>query len=189
MPQALLAIFVAIWLSVSSAAAQTGAPEPVPVENLGLAHSAMKAVTYKAGVTAANVVIYSAAAGTVVAGTAMTLIGAGLSFVVYTVNDYYWGTQAAAAPAAQDSGESLGFADELWQTTKKFVTYKASTIWIKPTLLYVYTGSVTITLAAASVSSLVNLGLFYTNNIAWDYYDASVASPSPVVAASAVGPS
>ena len=195
MPPAILAVLMAICLYVSPASAQT-APAPgaganraglftedTPPADPWLSHSALKAVTYKAATTVANITILSAAAGGVVAGTALTLFGAAASFAIYAMNDYAWESHAPP-PARQETGQAFDLGDEFHKTGKKFLTYKAETVWIKAVklaALYLYTGAPVTTLAAVSGATLVNAGLFFTNNIAWDYYDWQATPPPAAV--------
>lgn len=187
MPSAVLAVFLAFWLVLSPAAAQTalppgaapGAPGATQASGASLSHSAMKAITYKVATTTVNLTVYSVAAGSVVAGTALTAFGAAASLLVYMTNDYVWASHPP--PAKPDDSRAFDMKDEFWLTTEKFLTYKAATLWIKAikaASLYAYTGSPAATLAAVSAATTLNAGVFYANNLAWDYFD-SVAAPLP----------
>lgn len=186
MRPAMIAAIVAMSLFFHPAAAQsppaavavpdqTAAPEAAPTVGGLLSHSALKAVTYKIATTASNFTILTVATGGMVAGAALTLFGAVASVAVYTVNDYAWERHAPPPPPKPDESQSFNLNDEFWRTSKKFLTYKAATIWIKAAklaALYAYTGSPTTTLTAISASTAVNAGIFFANNFAWDYYDS-----------------
>lgn len=203
MPQAMLAALFLAGLSCSPTAAQTspdqsapaqttqaqpdpespGSSPPTRTDASWLSHSAVKALTYKVATTATNITVLSVVSGGVVTGTALALAGTAMSFALYAVNDYSWDSQTT--PVKQDTDNSLDVKDEFWRTSKKFLTYKASTLWIKATKLayvYAYNGSIITTVAAVSTSTLINAGFFYGNNIAWDYYDASAATPRAAAA-------
>jgi hypothetical protein len=208
MPSAVLAVFMAMWLFVGPAAAQTalatdgaagqtGSPAAAEATGASLSHSAMKAITYKLATTTVNLTIYSVAAGSMVAGTALTVFGAAASLAVFTGNDYLWANHLPPPPKPDD-GQGFDVTESAWRTTEKFLTYKAATLWIKvikAASLYAYTGSAAATLAAVSVATALNAGVFFANNLAWDYVDslttppaaappppAAVPPPAPVVA-------
>ncbi len=190
MPPTVLAVFMAMWLFLGPAAAQTapvddgapgqtGSPAATEASGASLSHSALKAITYKAATTTVNLTIFSVAAGSLVAGTALTAFGAAASLALYTGNDYLWTSYLPAAPKPDES-EGFDVTDSLWRTTGKFLTYKAATLWIKAikaASLYAYTGSGAATLAAVSVATALNAGVFYANNLAWDYFDSFAAPP------------
>ena len=195
MPPALFAAFMAMWLILSPAAAQTmpppgappaaapaetGSPDAAKASSGSVSHSVLKAITYKVTTTTVGLTIYSVAAGGVAAGAALEAFGLVASMAVYTANDYLW-TSNVPPPVKQDESQSLNVKDEFWKTTKKYLTYRVSTIWIKAikmAALYAYTGSAATTLVAGSAASLLAAGVFYANNMAWDYYDFDTAPPS-----------
>jgi uncharacterized membrane protein len=189
------AVLLASCFYLSPAAAQTVPPldiapgqaeSPAAAQPGGssLSHSALKAITYKIGTTAANITILSAAAGSLLAGTALTALVTTASLVVYAVNDHLWESYVPP-PVKQDDIHQFDMTDEFWRTSEKFMTYKATTIWIKAVKLasvYGYTGSTTTTLAAITASTVVNAGIFYANNFAWDYYDWCMTPTLPPAA-------
>lgn len=182
MRPAILAAFLVIWLLPGPAVAQT-TPDAAQAGGSSLSHSALKAITYKIATTTVNLTIFSVAAGGMVAGSALTAFGAAASVTVYTVNDYLWSSNLPP-PARQENDAGFDMAGAFWRTTEKFLTYKAATLWIKAIKagsLYAYTGSSTTTLVAISAATAINAGVFYANNMAWDYYD-SLSLPPPAAA-------
>ena len=164
-----------------TAPAETGSPDAAKASSGSVSHSVLKAITYKVTTTTVGLTIYSVAAGGVAAGAALEAFGLVASMAVYTANDYLW-TSNVPPPVKQDNSQSLNASDEFWKTTKKYLTYRVSTIWIKAikmAALYAYTGSAATTLVAGSAASLLAAGVFYANNMAWDYYDFDTAKPSP----------
>ena len=145
----------------------------------GLSHSAAKALTYKAATTASNLIVLSVAAGGVAAGTALTLAGAAASVAVYAVNDMWW--DSATVPPPREEGHDFDLQGEFWSTGRKFLTYKATTLWIKVAkfaAIYAISGSAVTSLAAVSATTAINAGLFFGNNFAWDYLDPRPAAPA-----------
>lgn len=189
MRPAMIAACLALCLLVMPAKAQTPPATDAASEAGGasLTHSALKAITYKAGTTAANVAIYSIAAGSMAFGTAVTAFGTAASLAIYTANDYLW-DKHLPPPATREPGQPFDLKEEFWRTTDKFLTWNATIIWvkgIKAASLYAYTGSSATTIAAVTASTVVLAGLFYANNFAWDYYD-SLAVPPPSAVPEAV---
>ena len=100
MRRGLLAAVVLSGLSASPVVAQVAAPvvspdRPATVatvapQDASLAHSAMKATTYKVGTTAVNYTILSYAAGGAAGGALLAAIAFGASWALYRVNDYLW---------------------------------------------------------------------------------------------------
>jgi uncharacterized membrane protein len=189
---ALLAAVLVSCLSMGSAAAQpapgpsaspniAASPEAPQSRDASLSRSALKATTFKIGSTAANLAVLSYAVGGVVGGAALTGFMIASSWVLYTANDYVW--DSIDPPLAKQSADqAFDQTAEIWSTTKKFLTYKPLIASVKLAALYVYTGSVAITAVFGTASILTNTGVFYLNNIAWDWYDWYVAAP-PATAA------
>jgi uncharacterized membrane protein len=151
-------------------------------QDASLAHSAVKATTYKAGTTAVNFAIFSYAAGGATGGATLALIALGASWTLYTVNDYLW-DRFAPEPEKQETAEKFDANVDVWRNTKKFMTYKPAIAAFKYATVYTYTGSVMTTLVAGSATVLANTVVFYINNVAWDYYDwRNGRSARPVVA-------
>ena len=200
MRPAMIAGSLAVCLFMSPARAQTAEPqpppattgpaEPAPAGAASLSRSTLKAITYKTATTAANLAIFSVAAGGLAAGTALTAFGLAASVLVYTVNDYAWDSNSPQPQAQPAAGQDFDTAGQFWRTTKKFLTFKAATLWIKgvkAAAMYAYTGSSAATAAAISAGTIVNAGLFYANDFAWDYYDPPMAPP-PAASPPALAP-
>lgn len=183
----LIAALLAMCLLLRPAQAETppaAAPEPAaaeaPADGPSLVHSALKAMTYKAGTTAVNVTVYSLATGSLAAGTAFTAFGNAATLAIYAVNDYLW-DRHAPPPVPQSVGQGFDLKEEFWRTTEKFLTWNATILWvkgIKATALLAYTGSSRTTAVAVGASTVLVAGIFYANNFAWDYYDWLTATPA-----------
>jgi len=180
MRRGLLAAAVLSGLLASPVMAQVATPGVSPdraavvataaPQDASLAHSAMKATTYKVGTTAVNYAIFSYAAGGAVGGALLAGIALGASWTLYTVNDYLW-DRYNPPPVKQTAGQAFDPRVDGWRNTKKFLTYKPAIAAVKYATVYVYTRSVMTTLVAGSATILANTAVFYINNFAWDYYD------------------
>jgi uncharacterized membrane protein len=159
---------------------EPGLPEAAPTNNASLAHSAMKATTFKVGSTVTNLAILSYATGNVIGGTALAAFMLGGSWVIYTANDYLWDRYAPPA-VKQTTNQAFDATADVWRNTGKFLTYKPVIASIKLASLYVYTGSLAVTTIFGTASILTNTAVFYANNVAWDYYDWYVGTPAPGV--------
>jgi uncharacterized membrane protein len=190
---ALLAAVVVSCLSMGSALAQlvpgpsaspsiTASPETPQGKDASLSHSALKATTFKIGSTAANLAVLSYAAGGVVGGATLAGFMLASSWVLYTVNDYVW-DRVDPPLAKQSADQPFDPSAEVWSTTKKFLTFKPLIATVKLAALYLYTGSASVTLVFGTAAILTNTGVFYLNNIAWDWYDWYMASPPATAAA------
>ena len=184
---ALLAAVVVSCLSMGSAMAQgvpgpsaspsiTASPPAPQGKEASLSHSALKATTFKIGSTAANLAILSYAVGGVVGGVALSGFMLVSSWVLYTVNDYVW-DRVDPPPMKQTADQAFDPSAEVWSTTKKFLTFKPLIAAVKLAALYVYTGSASVAVVFGTAAILTNTGVFYLNNIAWDWYDWYTASP------------
>lgn len=188
--RALCATALAACLSTGSAIAQTSsAPAasipaaPAGSTGASLSHSALKATTFKVAATITGWFIYSAAAGGVAGGTALTAFTTVGSWLLYTGNDYLWDTYAPP-PARQVPGQSFDKAEDAWRTTKKFLTYTPAVMTLAWGSIYVYTGSAATMLTFGAAMTVVKTSVFYANNIAWDYYDWYVSAPGATPAGS-----
>jgi uncharacterized membrane protein len=177
--RALLATIVAAGVAIGSAVAQTPSAPPVHTNDATLWHSALKATTFKVAATLSGWFIYTAAAGTVAGGTALTAFTAAGNWLLYTVNDYLWDTYSQP-----QQGGSFDKGADAWRTTKKYLTYKPSATALALGSVYIYTGSVTTVLQFGVVMTVWKTALFYANNFAWDYYDWYVGSQQGTAQAS-----
>lgn len=137
-----------------------------------LSRSALKGVTFLTAVTVSDAAILSVAAGGIIAGTTLTLFCTGASLVVYTANDYLWG-HYAPTPLQPEPVAAFNLSDDIWLTTGAFLTYTASTLWVKAlkfASLYAYTVEAEASAVAISATVALNAVYFYTNSLLWDYY-------------------
>lgn len=160
--------------------AQSGASTDAGAGNASLAHSAMKATTFKAGSTVTNLVVLSYATGGVGGGIVLSAFMLGASWVVYTANDYMWDSYA---PPAQKQSQDQAFdaKAEMWRNTGKYLTFKPVVATLKLASLYVWTGSAAIAATFGTAAIVTNTVVFYVNNMAWDWYDW-YSAPAPVTA-------
>jgi uncharacterized membrane protein len=151
-------------------------------ESASLTHSAMKATTFKIGSTITNVAVLSYAAGDLAAGTGLAAFFLGASWLLYTTNDYLWDTYSPP-PVKQTQDQAFDATADVWRNTGKFFTYKPVIASVKLATLYAYTGSGVVAGVFGTATVLINTGVFYANNMAWDWYDWYSRAPQPVVTA------
>src|SRR5579883_3271623 len=135
-----------------------------------LSHAAAKATTFKLGAFLVNMAVFSAGTGSVVGGTVLTVFNVSKSWGLFAANDYLW-DRWFPTEANKDSGKSFDAKQSFWRNTGKFLTYKPVDTAIKFASIYLYTGSTGVMLVYGTASSVLNTGVFYANNMAWDMYD------------------
>ena len=125
----------------SAAPSDTGSPAGSAQPGAGsLAHSAAKATTFNIVVLFADLVIFSAVAGSIAGGGVLTAFNVTKSLILYTANDYAWDTYFPEE-ASKESSREFDPAQSVWRTTEKFLTYKPVSTAIKFASIFVYTGS------------------------------------------------
>jgi len=163
----------------SAMPSDTGSPQSSAQPGTGsLTHSAAKATTYNVVVILADLVIFSAGAGSIVGGGVLTAFNVTKSLLLYTANDYAWDTYFPSDASKEGSGE-FDPTQSVWRTTEKFLTYKPISTAIKFASIFIYTGSASAMFVYGAASEAANIGAFYINNFAWDVYDWSQAPPRP----------
>jgi len=162
------------------ALAQPAAPGVPPAHSASLGHSALKATTFKVGSTVTNLAVLSYAAGGFVGGAALATFMLASSWVIYTANDYLWDTYSPP-PTKRTEDQSFDTTADVWRNTGKFLTYKPVIASIKLAALYAYTSSAAVAVVFGTASILTNTGVFYVNNLAWDWYDWYAATPAEAV--------
>jgi uncharacterized membrane protein len=140
-------------------------------------HSAAKATTFKLAATATNMVIFSVGTGGLVGGGILTVFNVSKSWGLFAANDYLW-DKYFPSNKNHDANQSFDANASFWRTTGKFLTYKPVDTAIKFASIYLYTGSAAAMLVYGTASSVVNTGVFYANDFAWDFYDWSQSSGS-----------
>src|SRR5579883_1802977 len=158
-------------------------PETAPpqeAESASVAHSAMKATTFKAATTAVNLAILSYATGSVVGGGFLAAFQLGASWIMYTTTDYLWDKYDPVPP--KQAGQEFDATADLWRNTKKYMTYKPVIASVKLLTLYAYTGSAAIAGVFGGATIVANAAVFYANNMAWDFYDWYTAPTRPATA-------
>ena len=185
MPRMMLATVTAGLLLAMPVLAQT-APDAhgaASAPSASLTHSAMKATTFKVGSTITNIAVLSYATGDFVAGTGLAAFMLGASWLTYTANDYLWDSYSPP-PVKETKDQTFDATADVWRNTGKYFTYKPVIASVKLTTLYLYTGSAAIAGVFGTATVLINTGVFYANNMAWDWYDWYSRTPNTVVAAS-----
>lgn len=180
-------IVAVLVISIPASAPAAAPPEPVPPEPTpqappkpagSISHSAMKATTFKIGTTMTGLAIFSYGTSSVVGGGLLTAFNVSKGWLLYTVNDYAW-DKYLPADANLNSSDNFDVRASLWRNTLKFVTYKLVDTAIKFASIYVYTGSALAMLWLGSVSAIANTGVYYANNLIWDWHDWLQSPPSP----------
>jgi uncharacterized membrane protein len=153
-------------------------------------HSAAKATTFKLAATATNMVIFSVGTGGLVGGGILTVFNVSKSWGLFAANDYLW-DKYFPTDKNHDANQTFDANASFWRTTGKFLTYKPVDTAIKFASIDLYPGSAAAMLVYGTASSVVNTGVFYANDFAWDLYDWSQSSgpaePRPGTLASATG--
>jgi hypothetical protein len=154
-----------------------------PVVTASVSHAAAKGITLKIGSVLKKLVIFSTGTGSVAAGGMLTAITATSGYAIYVANEYLWDSYAPQTSLAAD--HPFDTSASFWRNTEKYLTLKPVGMAATWSLVYLYTGSWTATLAMGSASSLAGPLLYYANNIGWDWYDwysgsaeATKASPA-----------
>jgi hypothetical protein len=152
-----------------------------PASGASLLLSASKATTYKIGTALTNMLVFSAGTG-LVGGTVLTAFTTAQTWLIYTANDYFWDSYS---PREARNGESFDVKESAWRSTEKFLTAKPLIVAIKLASIYAWTGSAAIMLIAGTISTVATTGVFYANNLGWDFYEWSKrpAAPAPVAPA------
>lgn len=164
-------LLIVAFASPALSAGPTDAPaKPTPGSDASLTHAAGKATTFKLGAFVVNMVVFSAGTGSVVGGTLLTVFNVSKSWGLFTANDYLW-DRYFPTNANKDSGKSFDVKESFWRNTGKFLTYKPVDTAIKFASIYLYTGSAAVMVVYGTASSVLNTGVFYVNDLAWDYYD------------------
>ena len=149
--------------------AQGAEPEAKPPE-AKLVHSASKATTFKLATIATNMAIFSLGTGSIFGGGLLTAFNVSKSWLLFTANDYAWDTYFPTQ-SNTDSTQAFSVQQSFWRTTGKFLTYKPVDTVIKFASIYLYTASVPTMVVYGTASSVVNSGVFYANDFAWNLYD------------------
>ncbi len=134
-----------------------------------LGRSALRATTFKAGTTVLNVGFLSYALGSATDGLILSLGIGATAWAIYTANGYLW--DYFSPPPAPVPGQPYDPEASAIRTTMKFATVKPIAVADKFIWLYLYTGSAVTTATWGSFTAAVNLGYYYLNEMAWDWYD------------------
>ena len=170
--------------ALAQQAEQAQAPPTAPPADGSLTHSAVKATTFKIATTMTGLAIFSYGTGSVVGGGLLTAFNVSKGWLLFTVNDYAW-DKYAPTTVNKNSEQAFDVSASVWRNTLKFITYKSVETAIKFASIYVYTGSVSAMFLLGSVSAIANTGVYYANNLLWDWHDWS-NSPPPVAPAAPV---
>jgi uncharacterized membrane protein len=174
------AFAVSMPASAPAIAPPERAAQVPPKADGSLTHSAAKATTFKIGTTITGLAIFSYGTSSVLGGGLLTAFNVSKGWLLYTVNDYAW-DKYSPADATPASAETFDVSASLRRNTLKFITYKSVDTTIKFASIYLYTGSLVAMFWLGSVSAIANTGVYYANNLIWDWHDWA-QSPAPVVA-------
>jgi uncharacterized membrane protein len=136
------------------------------------AHSGLKQGTYEIGNTLNNFAFLTAGVGGLAGGLLLTTFNTMQSWTVYTTNDYFW--EKLYPPQLSRDG-SFDAQQSAWRTTLKYMTGKPVVASIKIAAIYLYTGSVATAFVFGTAATLGASVVFFVNNLAWDFYDQTVA--------------
>ena len=147
-----------------------------PTKDASARESAWRATTYKAGSFAINVAGYSYALGSVGGAGILAAASGVLSWASFIVVDYAWDSYYPAH-AKTDAGQAFDTSEAAKRNTLKYLTFKPLGLAEKYGLLYLYTGSLSTTLAWGTGLTFLSSGFFLANGFAWDWYDWQTMPP------------
>ena len=139
-----------------------------------LQHSIMKGVTYKTGTIITNMLFLTPATGSYVDAAILTAAFTGVAIVIYVSNDYLWDT--FSPPIIILNKEKFDASESAKRVTLKMITYKTAVTLATSGLLYLWTSSLPIVLTVGAGLALAKVGVFYVNDMAWDWYDWHTAN-------------
>ncbi|WP_168220428.1 hypothetical protein [Azospirillum thermophilum] len=148
-----------------------------------IGNSAVRGLTYKTGTFLTNLLAFSYLTGSALDGTGMSALITAYSYGSYVATDYLWDTLYPRSAEARTPQEVL--EESAWRTTAKFVTYKAVNMPVMLGLSYYATGTGAGAVGLYAGLSVFKAGLFYANNMIWDYYDAYAGPARPAAPAAA----
>jgi uncharacterized membrane protein len=174
-------VAICLWATpgaaqTSPAAPDTPATTPPKAVEASVSHAVAKGLTYKAGSALKKLAIYSIGTGSVAAGGALAAITTVTSYAIYVANDYLWDTYSPNTNISANN-DSFDTTESFWRNTTKYLTLKPIGMAATWTIVYLYTGSWTATVAMSTLSSLTGPIVFYANNVAWDWYDWYTSPP------------
>ena len=145
-----------------------------------LGHSTMKGLTLKVINGLAAMAVFTTGTGSLVAGSVLSAAVAASSFAVFVINDYLWDKYFPNTNLAANN-QSFSPFWSLSRNTAKYLTFKPTVVTADWTVIYLYTGSWAATLTMGPAYSILSPLTFYTNNVAWDWYDwySGAASTAP----------
>lgn len=112
-------------------------------------------------------------AGSSVGGAAFATFLLTKSWLIYTLNDYFWDLNSLNSANIRDENGDFSVASSLERTTPRFLTYQSINSAVKFAAIYAATGSVEAMGFLGGATMIVNSGLFYVNEAVWDLYDWS----------------
>ncbi len=128
-----------------------------------------KGITYKIATAVTWGVVGYAGSGALTGATFLAGATTVASYVVYVGNEYGW-DYFMPPPAARVDG-SFDAPASAWRNTWKFITFKPLVTSVNWSIAYLYTGSAAQALAMGTSAAIAITGVFYLNNMAWDWYE------------------
>lgn len=163
--------------TVPAAAQEPPPASPSPKgKEASLGNSAVRGLTYKAATFLSNAAAYSLAVGSGVEGAALSGVQAGYTYVTYVYSDYLWDVISPRTANPQNAQEVV--AESASRTTGKLLVYKVLNLPVALALSYYATGTAVGAVGLFTGLSAMKAGLFYANDIAWDYYDSTRPAPA-----------
>lgn len=180
-PALVLAVSMALAPAVYAEGPATApAPTPAPVEApkpvASVTNAATRGITLKVGITALQMGIFYLGTGSVATSGAVSAINAVSTYALYVGNEYMW-DKFYPPPRPTEAGEGFAASAAAWRNMLKFATFKPAAMAAGWGALYAWTGSLSTTITYGGLTSLLAPGVFYANNMAWDWYDWYAAQP------------
>ncbi|MEI7607820.1 MAG: hypothetical protein WCJ64_10600 [Rhodospirillaceae bacterium] len=171
MPAISLVIFTLI---APPSAAHSQTREAVAPPAASLQHSIMKGVTYKTGTIITNMLFLRPATGSWIDASILTAAFTGVAIFIYVSNDYLWDNFLPSKPIVKD--EKFDVSESAKRVTLKMITYKTAVTMATSGMLYLWTNSLPIVLTVGAGLALAKVGVFYVNDLAWEWYDWNKAN-------------
>lgn len=168
-----VALLIIMWIIPTGVAHSQSVPTPPA----SLQHSIMKGITYKTGTIITNMLFLTPATGSYIDAAILTTAFTGVALVIYVSNDYLWDTFSPPKPTLNTAKFDASASAE--RVTYKMITYKTAVTLATSGILYLWTNSLPIVLTVGAGLALAKVGVFYINDMAWDWYDWHIANGTP----------
>ena len=160
-------LVISLLIQTGEALSQTQGAFAPPAASLQ--HSIMKGVTYKTGTIITNMLFLRPATGSWVDASILTAAFTGVAIVIYVSNDYLWDTFSPSK--VMMNKKEFDATESARRVTMKMITYKTTVTLATSGILYLWTSSLPIVLTVGAGLALAKVGVFYVNDMAWEWYD------------------